>query len=772
MSFGFGVGDFVTDRYRCLVHGSDSPDTNRMAPTQTQDLHGFLLPAAACGFTRRDSLVRLTLLVGIVVVGSWASTVLVCGDDGAPVYPATRRVDQVDRYHGTEVADPYRWLEADVRGSEDVSAWVRAQNEVTAKYLGSHPDREAIRSRLKELWSYDRYSSPMRAGKGSAFFRNDGLQNHAALHIMDAPGAEPRLLLDPNRWSKDGTVSLTGTAFSRDGLYLAYAVSEAGSDWQTWRVLEVASARRLDDELKWMKFGYVAWTEDGKGFYYNRFDEPKPGTQFQAVNRNQKAYYHHVGTGQDQDAMVYQSPDHPEWKFATPVTPDGRYVIVVVREADDDRHRIFYKDLTNPDGPFVALIDRFEHQFHFIGNDGPVFYFMTNNAAPRRRLIAIDTHKPGPKDWKEIIPEGKETLIDVGFVGDRFLAISLKDASTRVRVYTRGGEYVRDVELPAIGTASGFDGRREDAETYYSFSSFATPPTVYRYDVATGTSTPLRKSNVAFDPDDYEVTQVFYCSKDGTRVPMFVSHKRGVKLDGSNPTLLYGYGGFGFALKPWFSVSALAWMEGGGVYAVPNLRGGGEYGVAWHEAGTKLKRQNVFDDFIAAAEWLIDNKYTRAEKLAAEGGSNGGLLVAAVLTQRPDLFGACLPEVPLTDMLRFPKFTEGQDAITEFGSPADPQEFRALLAYSPYHNAKKGTDYPPTLVTTGDTDDRVAPLHSFKFVAALQHAQASPAPVLLRVEERGGHGGDKPTTKRIEEVTDQFVFLAQSLRFKWTRSRP
>jgi prolyl oligopeptidase len=715
---------------------------------------------------------RLTVLAAALALWALADLVPSHGHDGPPAYPPTHRVDQIDRYHGTEVADPYRWLETDIRQSKEVAAWVRAQNEVTAKSLGTHPDREAIRKRLEELWNYERYSSPMRAGDGYAFFHNDGLQNQAALYVADAPDVEPRLLVDPNQWSKDGTVALTGTAFNADGRYLAYAVSESGSDWQTWRVLEVASGRQLGDELKWLKFANVAWAEDGKGFFYNRYDAPKRETQFQESNLNQKVYYHRVGTGQEQDALVYRRPDHPEWKFANLVTPDGRYLILVAREADDDRHRILYKDLTKPDGHFIELIDRFEHQFHFIDNDGPVFYFMTNHAAPRRRLVAIDTRNPDLKDWKEIIPEGKETLFDVGFVGERFLAISLKDASTRVRVYTPSGDYVRDVELPAIGTASGFGGRRQDAETFYSFSSFATPPTVYRYDVATGKSTPFRKPKVAFNPDDYEVKQLFYQSKDGTRVPMFISHKKGLKLDGGNPTLLYGYGGFGFALKPWFSVSALAWMEVGGVYAVPNLRGGGEYGAEWHEAGMKLKRQNVFDDFIAAAECLIDRKYTRTDKLAIEGGSNGGLLVAAVMTQRPDLFGACLPEVPLTDMLRYPKFTNGQDAIPEFGSPDDPKEFRALQAYSPYHNVQNGTQYPPTLLTTGDTDDRVAPLHSFKFVAALQHAQAGPAPVLLRVEERGGHGGDKPAAKRIEEVTDQFVFLAQSLRIQWASSRP
>ncbi|MBX3444967.1 MAG: S9 family peptidase [Planctomyces sp.] len=715
---------------------------------------------------------RIAIVAAAIALWASADPAPSRGDDIPPAYPPSRRVDQVDRCHGIDVADPYRWLETDLRQSAEVAEWVRAQNELTARMLGTHPDRAAIRRRLEDLWNYERCSSPMRAGAGYAYFRNNGLQNHAALYLMDTPDSQPRLLLDPNQWSNDGTMALTGTAFSNDGQRLAYAVSEAGSDWQTWRILDVASGRQLPDELAWMKFANVAWTDDGAGFFYNRYDAPAAETRFQASNLNQRVCYHRLGDLQEQDALVYQRPDHPDWKFANLVTPDGRYLILVVREADDDRHRILYQDLTKSDGRFIELIDRFEHQFHFIGNDGPVFYFMTNQAAPRRRLIAIDARQPEPEHWQEIIAEGKETLIDIGFVGERFLAVSLEDANTRVRVYTRNGDYERELNLPAIGTAFGFGGRREDAETFYSFSSFTTPSTVYRYDIASGRSAPLRKPEIGFDPQDYDVKQVFFTSRDGTRVPMFISHKKGVRRDGSNPTLLYGYGGFGFSLKPWFSVSALAWMEAGGVYAVPNLRGGGEYGAEWHLAGMKLKRQNVFDDFIAAAEFLIDQQYTRSDKLAIEGGSNGGLLVAAVLIQRPDLFGACLPEVPLTDMLRYPRFTNGQDAVPEFGSPDDAEEFQALLAYSPYHNIRTGSRYPPTLLTTGDTDDRVHPLHSFKFAAALQHAQSGPSPVLLRVEVRGGHGGDKPAAKRIEEVTDQFVFLTQALQFQWSTGRP
>ncbi len=715
---------------------------------------------------------RKQLFVGLWFLATLGDTFSVIANDHSPVYPTTRRVDQVDGYHGMEVADPYRWLEADIRQSKEVADWVRAQNAVTASYLGSHPQREVIRHHLEQHWNFERQSSPVRVGNGYAFFRNDGLQNHAALYLAEDIDADPQLLIDPNRWSEDGSIALTGTLFSRDGRYLAYAVSEAGSDWQTWHVLDVRSGKRLPDQLKWIKFGYVQWTKDGKGFYYNRFEQPRPETKFQEFSLNQKIYYHRVGTEQDKDLLVYHRPDHPEWRFVSVLARDERYLIIVMREADDDRMRIAYKELSTPDKPFVDLIDRFEHQFSFIGNDGPVFYFLTTHSAPRRRLIAIDIDNPTPHNWWEIIPEGEETLFDIGCVGGHFLAVSFSDASTRVRVYTQDGEHVRNVDLPTIGTAAGFGGWPEDTETFYSFSSFTTPRTVYRYNVATGESTPIQQPKLTFNPDDYEVKQIFYQSKDGTRVPMFVSHKRGLDLDEPNPTLLYGYGGYGFVLKPWFSMSAMAWMEAGGVYAVPNIRGGGEYGVEWHEAGTRTKRQNVFDDFIAAAQWLIDNNYTLPEKLAIHGDSNGGLLVATVLTQRPELFGACLCGVPLTDMLRFSLYADGGWAFTEFGSPDDPDEFQALFDYSPYHNVKPGTPYPPTLVTTGDTDDRAVPLHSFKFVAALQHAQAGLAPVLLRVEHRGGHGGNKPTAKRIEEVTDEFVFLARSLNMKWIPQRP
>ena len=679
-------------------------------------------------------------------------------------YPKTRRVDHVDDYFGAKVADPYRWLEADVRTSPEVANWVTAENKVTLRYLAGIPERAQIRRRLTELWNFAQYSSPRKEGGRYYYLKNDGLQNQAVLYVLESLDAKPRVLLDPNTWSKDGTIALTGLGFSDDGRYMAYARSEAGSDWSTWHVLEIATGRQLPDELKWTKFTGAAWTKDGKGFFYTRYDEPKKGEEFQARNYNNKVCYHRVGMAQADDELVYWRPEHPEWHYDAMVSDDGRYLVIAITVGTDDRQRILVRNLAEPDA--VELINTFEHEYTFVGNDGPVLFFKTDQKAPRRRLIAIDLRKPGQQDWKEIIPQSEATLVRVGFVGDRFIAGYLKDVASQAKVFSMEGKFLRDVPLPGIGTVTGFGGKRTDSETFYSFSSIATPQSIYHYEVATGTSRPWRKAEVKFNPDDYEVKQVFYHSKDGTRVPMFIACKKGTRLDGSNPTLLYAYGGFNISLMPQFSVGRLAWMEMGGVYAQPNLRGGGEYGEAWHQAGTKLKKQNVFDDFIAAAQWLIDNKYTRPDKLAIQGGSNGGLLVGAVETQRPDLFGACLPAVGVMDMLRFQKFTEGRTWVDDYGSSDDPQQFKALLAYSPYHNVKPKTCYPATLITTADTDDRVVPGHSFKFAAAMQHAQACDKPVLIRITVRAGHGAGKPVSKRIEEIADEWAFLLKNLGMK------
>ncbi|MFN4259703.1 MAG: prolyl oligopeptidase family serine peptidase [Gemmataceae bacterium] len=718
---------------------------------------------------------RITATGAVLLGALLVSTDTGAGDRSMISYPPTRRVEHVDVHHGVKVLDPYRWLEDDVRTSKEVADWVEAQNKVTFAYLEAIPQRESIKQRLTELWDYEKYSAPFKRGGRYFYFKNDGLQNQSVLYAMDRLDGEPRVLLDPNEWSKDGTVALTGLSVSDDGKYLAYGVADAGSDWNTWHVLDIASGKVLGDELKWVKFSGARWTPDGKGFFYSRYDEPQPGEKFQSLNLNQKVYYHRLGTPQSADVLVYKRPDHPDWGFSSTVTEDGRYLILTIWKGTDDRYRITYKDLAEPLAMPVDLIEDFAHDFSFVGNEGPIFYFRTDLAAPRGRLIAIDSSKPKPRDpeskaefainweWQEIIPQAAENLRGVNLVGNLFVAEYLKDAQTQVRIHNMAGEFIRDVAFPGIGTASGFGGKRTDTETFYSFSSFATPPSIYRYDLITGQSKLMRRANVLFNPDDYEVKQIFYTSKDGTKVPMFISHRKGITLDGSNPTLLYGYGGFNIPLTPSFSISRLAWMEMGGVFAVANLRGGGEYGKEWHQAGTKLRKQNVFDDFIAAAEWLIENKYTRPNKLAIQGGSNGGLLVGAVMTQRPKLFGACLPAVGVMDMLRFHKFTAGRFWVDDYGSADDPEEFKALYAYSPYHNLKKGVQYPATLVTTADTDDRVVPGHSFKFIAALQHAQAGDAPVLARIETRAGHGAGKPTAKLIEEVADQWAFLVRNL---------
>jgi prolyl oligopeptidase len=681
-------------------------------------------------------------------------------------YPATRRVDKVDDYHGTRVADPYRWLEKDVREMKDVADWVEAQNKVTFAYLEKIPQRDAIRKRVTELWNYERYTAPTQKGGRYFHTRNDGLQNQPVLYVSDSLDGKPRVVLDPNKLSKDGTVALSGTAISSDGKLLAYGLSESGSDWQTWKVLDIDTGKVRDDELKWIKFSGASWTKDGKGFYYSRFDEPKTGGKFISLNFNQKLFYHRLGTPQSEDVLVYARPDHPKWSFAGRVTDDGRYLIITIRVGTDRRYRIAYKDLQEPDAKPVDLIDNFDNEYAFIDNEGPIFYFETNLDAPLGRVIAIDTRSPDRKSYTEIIPQAKDKLASVSLVGHSFICQYLKDARTVVKTFATDGKFVRDVELPGIGSAAGFGGKRSDNETFYTFSSHATPPSNYRYDVATGKSELLRKSNVKFNPDDYVVEQVFYKSKDGTRVPMFITHRKDVVLDGSNPTILYGYGGFDISLTPGFDIRRVAWLDLGGVYAVANLRGGGEYGQAWHKAGTKDKKQNVFDDFIAAAEYLIAKKYTSTPKLAIMGGSNGGLLVGACMVQRPDLFGACLPAVGVMDMLRFQRFSAGRYWTDDYGSSDNPEEFKALYAYSPYHNLKKGVKYPPTLVTTADTDDRVVPGHSFKFTAMLQYCHAGDAPVLARIETKAGHGAGKPTAKIIEELADAYAFLVKTMGMK------
>lgn len=676
-------------------------------------------------------------------------------------YPPARKSDQIDDYHGVKVADPYRWLED--LDSEETRRWVEAENSLTFGFLNEISAREKIKQRLTKLWNYERYGVPFKQGDRYFYFRNSGLQNQAVMYSVTSLAAEPAMLIDPNTLSADGTVALSGLAVSHDGKLLAYSLSASGSDWQEWKVRDVLSGKDLSDDLKWVKFSGASWTPDGSGFFYSRYEEPKDDA-LKGTNYFQKLYYHRLGTPQSEDALIYERPDQKEWLFSGGVTDDGRYLVINISQGTDVKNRLYFKDLKDKDSQVVKLLDEFDAAYSFIDNDGPVFWFQTDLDAPRGKIIAIDTRNPERKNWKVIVPEAAETLQSVSFVNSMFVANYLKDAHTQVKIYDKTGKLAREVQFPGIGSASGFGGKARDKETFYSFTSFTVPTTIYRYDMVTGKSTIFRQPKVDFDPNAYETKQVFYTSKDGTRVPMFITHKRGLKLDGNNPAYLYGYGGFDISLTPEFSVGNLVWMEMGGVYAQPNLRGGGEYGEEWHKAGMKAKKQNVFDDFIAAAEWLIANKYTSTPKLSIGGGSNGGLLVGAAMTQRPDLFGAALPAVGVMDMLRFQKFTIGWAWVSDYGSSDNADDFKALNAYSPLHNIKAGTNYPPTLITTADHDDRVWPGHSFKFTATMQAAQAGSAPILIRIETKAGHGAGKPTSKVIEEISDRWGFLVRVLK--------
>ena len=672
-------------------------------------------------------------------------------------YPKTETVEQVDNYHGVEVHDPYRWLEDP--DSSETKAWVEAQNEVTFSFLEEIPERKAIKERLTELWDYEKYGIPIKKGNRYFYFKNDGLQNQSVLYTLNHLEDEPKVLLDPNQFSEDGTIALSGLSISDNGQFIAYGISKSGSDWQEWQVRNVETGEDFSDHLEWIKFSGATWTKDNQGFFYSRYDAPPEGKQLEEANYYQKLYYHRLGTEQADDILVYERPDKKEWMFDAEVTEDGRYLIISIRQGTDPKNLVFYQDLKDQTVEIKELISDFIGNFSFIEYEDSIFWFRTDYEAPKGRLIGIDINNPESKNWQEIVPESENTLEGVSLLNNQFILDYLQNARSRLQIHDLNGNYLQDITLPGIGSVGGFNGKREDTETFYAFTSFTTPTTIYRYNLETGESTLFRQPTVNFNPDNYETRQVFYRSKDGTQVPMFITHKKGILLNGMNPTLLYAYGGFNISLTPSFSVSRLVWMERGGIYAVPNLRGGGEYGEQWHQAGTKLNKQNVFDDFIAAAEWLIEHRYTSSQKLAISGGSNGGLLVGACMTQRPDLFGAALPAVGVMDMLRFHKFTIGWAWCSDYGSPDNEEEFKALYAYSPLHNLQSGTVYPSTLITTADHDDRVVPAHSFKFAAALQAAHGGNNPVLIRIETKAGHGAGKPTSKRIEEVTDQLGFL-------------
>lgn len=679
-------------------------------------------------------------------------------------YPRTERIEHTDTYHGVKVSDPYQWLEEDCRQSERVSQWIEAQNKVTFDYLHNLPQREAIKKRLTELWNYEKIRMPLKVGDRYFISKNDGLQNHNVIYTMESLDGPRRVLFNPNTWSEDGTTALSSMSFNRDGTLVAYATQESGSDWKTWKIRNIETGEDLPDTFTYLKTRGLAWALGDTGIYYSKFPDPEQGKEFVALNTDMKVMYHRMGTDPSEDTVVYYQPEHPDWNYGVHVSEDGRYLIIFTAIGTDNKNRVTYKDLQTPDAETTDLIANFDSGYDFIDNKGPVFYFHTDHNAPNGRIIAIDINKPKPENWNEIIGESSKPLNRVNMINDMLVCSYLKDATTQVSLYTLDGQRVRDVKSPGLGRLSGFNGKAKDTETFYSYLSYTTPPTVYRYDMITGQSEFLERPEIDIDFDLYTTEQVFYESKDGTRVPMFIAYKKGLQRDGNNPTLLYGYGGFNIPLQPYFSISQMVWLEMGGVLATANLRGGGEYGQTWHEAGKKHLKQNVFDDFIAAAEYLINETYTSSEKLAIRGGSNGGLLVGACLVQRPELFGAAMPEVGVMDMLRFHLFTAGRYWTDEFGSVEDSKEmFEYLKGYSPYHNIKDSVSYPATLVTTADTDDRVVPGHSFKFISRLQEAHVGDGPVLIRIQTKAGHGSGKPTSMRIEEVADLFAFLAEQL---------
>ena len=693
------------------------------------------------------------------------------------VYPETRKTDHTDTYHGVKVADPYRWLEDD--NSEETKAWVKAQNAVTDHYLAALPQREPVKKLYKAFFNYEKFGTPFKEGSRYFYTRNDGLQQQAVLYVVKALDDAPTVALDPNTLSKDGTVATTGTVVSRDGKYLAYGIAGAGSDWQEWKVRELATGKDLPDTIKWVKFSTAEWTPDGLGFFYSSYDRPEDGETLTGSNYFQKLYYHRLGTDQARDTLVFENKQQKEWGFGASVTDDGKNLLINVWKGSGPKNGLLWLPLTG--GGYAAgagapepITLEFDAEYTLVGASGNTLWVKTDLDAPKGRIIAIDLSKPDRSNWKTVVAARNETLTAASAVGGHLFAQYLKDAAAEVREHSRDGKFLRVVSLPGVGTVGGFGGRFDQHETFFSYQSLTTPGEIYRYDVKSGKSTLFKKPNTAFQADEFETRQEFVTSKDGTKLPIFIAHKKGVKLDGSNPTILVGYGGFNISETPTYRVTAAVWMQMGGVYVTTCLRGGGEYGAEWHDAGTKLKKQNVFDDFISSAEWLIANKYTSPAKLAINGGSNGGLLVGAVLNQRPELFGAAVPQVGVMDMLRFHKFTIGWAWVSDYGSSDNADEFKALQAYSPLHNVARGKPYPPTLIMTADHDDRVVPAHSFKYAAEMQDAAAATAvgragasgPILARIETQAGHGAGTPTSKIIDERGDLLAFVANALKLE------
>jgi len=734
------------------------------------DRHPFIIPRLSegavesvseeeCSMTQFRPFPALALAATLLAVTPGCSRHP--GTGGPLRYPPALAKTTADTIAGVTVPDPYRWME-DV-DSEEVREWIDAENALTDAWLAAIPGRTALRARLEELWNFERYSIPFKAGRHFFWFHNTGLQPQSVLFTAESPADPGRVLIDPNTLSEDGTVAISGVEPSWRGDLLAWATSEAGSDWQTWHVRRVSSGEDLPDTLHWSKFSGAAWAPDDSGFYYARYDAPREGAALKETTRFQKLFFHRLGTSQAEDRLVFESREHPDWGFSPVVTEDGRWLVIHVSRGTDPANLLLVADLSRPGAPPRTLTPEFEAQYGYVGNDGTVFY-LHSNQPDHGRIVAIDLEHPEPASWREIVPPGEIILRGASLFGDTLVCAGLRDAMSVVTLHDLNGRSQGEVPLPGPGSVAGFSGRRSDRETFYSFRSFSTPSTIHRFDLTTRRSAPFRRPELRFDPSSYVTEQVFYTSKDGTRIPMFVSHRKDLnRSSGPSPTVLYGYGGFDISLTPFFSVPNLVWMERGGVLAVPNLRGGGEYGEAWHRAGMLENKQNVFDDFIAAAEWLIASGTTTIDRLAISGASNGGLLVGAVMNQRPDLFAAALPAVGVMDMLRYPEFTIGWAWIPEYGDPNDPTMFRVLSRYSPYHNITPGICYPATLITTADHDDRVFPAHSFKYAARLQAAQGCDRPILIRIETRAGHGAGKPVSKRIDEAADRLAFLVKTL---------
>jgi prolyl oligopeptidase len=673
-------------------------------------------------------------------------------------YPVTKKDNVVDDYFGTKIADPYRWLENDT--SKATADWVAAENKVTAEYLSQIPFREKLKEKLTKIWNFPKYGIPFKKGKWYFFFKNDGLQNQAVLYVRDGIDGTPKVLLDPNTFSPDGTIALAGQNASNDGKYLAYSISKSGSDWNEIRVMEIATGKQLEDSLVWVKFSGIAW--QGDGFYYSRFDEPAKGMELTSKSENQKIYFHKVGDSQKNDVLIYENKKVPSHYFSAQVTDDERFLIVYEAETTTG-NALLYKDLKARNGQFKQLTEGFEFESDIIDNIGDKLLVVTNYKAPKKELVMIDPSAPDPRSWKMIIPERDDVLEQVELVGSMVVSCYMQRVISKVFVYDLDGKFQFEMALPGLGTMSGISGKKGDPVAFYGYTSFTFPTTVFKYDIIKNKSEVYTRPEIEFNPDDYVVKQVMFSSKDSVSVPMFIIHKKDMEMNGNKPCMLYGYGGFNISLTPTFSVSRTIFLENGGVYAVVNTRGGGEFGEEWHKAGTKERKQNVFNDFIAAAEYLIAEKYTRPEKLAMMGGSNGGLLVGAVMTQRPDLFKVAIPQVGVMDMLRYQKFTTGHAWASDYGTSDNKEDFEYLIKYSPLHNLKPGVKYPSTLAFTADHDDRVVPAHTFKFIATLQEDQAGSNPVLVRIETKAGHGAGKPTAKIIDEVGDLWSFVFYNL---------